>query len=258
MPLSPVQSLNRGLELLELVIASPEGLTLNELSEALAIAPPTVFNLAGTLITRGYLEKTERPVRYRLGNRLVDLIKNAPDTPVEKILSRLPRLRETLRANSILYTEWIGVECLRAARVDSVRPEVIQRPQSVIDSPYTLATGLCILAFLNREERLTYTRRYPLESYGSSLWRSESELEAFLQTVRDSGYCLPPQGNLGKIAIPLWNRRKQLIGSIGASFIYPLNPDSADIPFILTSLLQAVEAEVTPHKPQIHSKQKTV
>jgi IclR family acetate operon transcriptional repressor len=254
MPLSPVQSLNRGLEILELVIASPEGLTLNELAEALDIAPPTVFNLAGTLIAKGYLEKTERPIRYRLGDRLVDLITNAPETPTEKIFARLPRLRALLNANSILYTEWIGVECLRAARVDSVRPEVVQRPRSVIDTPYLLATGLCILAYLNHEERLAYTRRYPLEHYGAALWSSEAALEAFLQSVRETGYCLPPQGNLGKIAIPLWNRRKQLIGSIGASFTTPLDPNSADIPFILSSLLQSVEAEVPPQKARVTPK----
>lgn len=246
MSLSPVQSLNRGLEILELVISNPDGLSLNTLADRLGIAPPTVFNLAGTLIAKGYLEKTERPIRYRLGKRLVELIKNAPETQTEKVFAGLPQLRTKLNASSILYAEWIGVECLQAVRVDSVRPEILQRPRSVMDSPYTFATGLCVLAFLNHEERIAFTRRYPLEDYGAAIWKTERALEAFLRKVREIGYCLPTQGQLGRIAIPLWNRRQQLIGSLGASFDKPLNPDSTLIPSILDSLRQASDVKNFP------------
>ena len=72
-----VQSVTRGLEILERAAAAESGLTLAELAAALGVSRPTAFNLAKTLVVRGYLEKVSRftigsgrrSMRWRVGAR---------------------------------------------------------------------------------------------------------------------------------------------------------------------------------------------
>jgi DNA-binding IclR family transcriptional regulator len=67
---SGAQTLLRGLDLLEAVVAAP--ITLPDLSERLAINRSTVHRLAAALVERGYLRFTRRR-GYSLGPKLLEL-----------------------------------------------------------------------------------------------------------------------------------------------------------------------------------------
>ena len=62
-----VQSLQRGMTILDLVARSGSGLTLMEIADALSVKRPTAFNLTRTLVAQRYLVKTTKPVRFLLG-----------------------------------------------------------------------------------------------------------------------------------------------------------------------------------------------
>jgi DNA-binding IclR family transcriptional regulator len=246
MPASPVQSLDRGLEILERVAASENGVTLSELAEALDIAMPTAFSLAGTLVGRGYLEKGKRPIRYLPGARLQSLSKGSTKT-VGSFGNGLVALRHLLDADSVLHTKWIGGECMKATLVDAVRPEVVQFPQTLIDSPYSMATTLCVMAFLNDEERRAYERRYPFEEYAARIWDSKATLHAFLAEVRKVGYCLPPaQEEIWRTALPLFGAGNQLIGSLGTSLIGASAIGTERAEFALSALKKVIQETGTP------------
>ena len=68
-----IHSLDKGLEVLELVAASGEDVSLSDLTKKLKWDKSTVFRLLTTLIRRGYIEQDPETKRYRLGFRILHL-----------------------------------------------------------------------------------------------------------------------------------------------------------------------------------------
>ena len=64
-----VQSLLRGLDLVKLLAAHPEGAHLNDLAEATGLKKPTVHNLLRTLCARGFAARDDAG-RYVVGPAL--------------------------------------------------------------------------------------------------------------------------------------------------------------------------------------------
>lgn len=215
-----VQALERGLDLLELVIQATEGLTLAELAQKLRVAPPTAFALASTLIGKGLLKKSGRPVYYLPGEKLTDLQPRPSHTlDLESFLA----VREKIGAESLLLTKAIDGDALIKMRITVQRASVVETPDRLVPSPYGFASSLCILAFLSGEERDLYRRRYPFTMYGPPMWESERHLEEFLQNTAELGYCHPTLGHPPRIAIPIWGAGNTLWGSLGASFNHPIS-----------------------------------
>ncbi|PJB28954.1 hypothetical protein CO111_00190 [Candidatus Desantisbacteria bacterium CG_4_9_14_3_um_filter_50_7] len=68
-----IQSLDRGLKLLEVIGRSGTPLALNDLISALDIDRSSIFRLLLTLENRGYLERDDATRRYRLGGKILEL-----------------------------------------------------------------------------------------------------------------------------------------------------------------------------------------
>jgi IclR family KDG regulon transcriptional repressor len=68
-----IHSLDKGLEVLELVAANGEDVRLSDLTKQLRWDKSTVFRLLTTLIRRGYVEQYPDTKRYRLGFRILHL-----------------------------------------------------------------------------------------------------------------------------------------------------------------------------------------
>lgn len=231
-----VQALERGLDLLELVLQSPHGLSLNELAQRLDIAPPTAFNLAHTLINRGLLKKSGRPVLYLPGDRLSALTPQVttPDLGIYR------DLREAIGAESVLITKAIEGDSLIKVRVNVHRPSIIETPDRLILSPYTFASSLCIMAFLSGEERTLYRQRYPFSLYGLPAWESENQLDDFLTQAAKRGYIAPAFDHPPRLAVPIWGAGETLWGSLGASFSEPLSEDR------VIKILSSINQTLTP------------
>jgi len=213
--MATVQALERGIDLLEMVLQSSQGLSLNDLAQKLKVAPPTAFNLANTLISKGFLKKTGRPVCYHAGEKIADL--HRPKSASTDYASFLD-LREKIGAESLLVTKAIDGDALVKIRISVRRPSVVETPDRLVPSPYGFASSLCILAFLSGEEREIYRQRYPFTMYGPPMWESEHQLDQFLNQAATLGHCHPLLGNPARLAVPIWGNGNTLWGSLGASF----------------------------------------
>lgn len=69
----PATSIDKALEVCEALSAAPRGLSLRELSRALAWPPSTVHRLLGVLRRRGYVRQDEDTGRYGLTLKMLDL-----------------------------------------------------------------------------------------------------------------------------------------------------------------------------------------
>jgi DNA-binding IclR family transcriptional regulator len=215
---SLVQSLDRGLELLEAVAAQPQGLTLAEMAEFLEVSQPAAFNLAGTLVHRGYLVKTSKPVRYRLGRAVLDLTQRFlaaghEEERGEAMLELASRL--DLGRGGVVLGEMLGGSFIFSMRVEGQRPGVLQRVTQRLPTPYHMATPLCLMAFMDADARALVEEAYPFHELGRGFWQDETELEAFLARVREQGYLHLDRGGPFRAAAPIFDAAGNLSAGLG-------------------------------------------
>jgi DNA-binding IclR family transcriptional regulator len=63
------QSLERGLDILEMIEAENGDIGVRELARRVGLSPTIVQRLVSSLAARGYIEKNSETSRYRLGHR---------------------------------------------------------------------------------------------------------------------------------------------------------------------------------------------
>jgi IclR family acetate operon transcriptional repressor len=73
---SPVQSIERAFEILEIMSAARSDMGISEISEQTSLPLPTIHRILRTLVVNGYVYQTPRR-RYALGARLIPLSRNA-------------------------------------------------------------------------------------------------------------------------------------------------------------------------------------
>ena len=229
---SLVQSLSRGLDILQAVAVSERGLRLGEMAKNLGLKAPTVHNLARTLVAKGFLDQSAEGSRYVLGHAVGDL---AAAQANREILQRgavvVRDLFAQLEGATITFAEASGAEIVVRLRMSPERPGVLEEPLGRTFQPYSNASGLVFQAYCSAEDRAAIRRRYPFTEYGVHLWRTVARLEAFLQTVREQGYAAPRfEGrNLLPVAAPIMNSAGSFFGTIGASAPAPAGTDVAAI-----------------------------
>lgn len=74
-----IQSLERAFAILEVVASSRDGITLIDLSKAVALHNSTAFHLLKTMVQLGYVAHPRNSKRYRIGSRLFTLAAGALD-----------------------------------------------------------------------------------------------------------------------------------------------------------------------------------
>ncbi|MEN6401804.1 MAG: IclR family transcriptional regulator [Armatimonadia bacterium] len=217
-----VQSLLRGLDILRRLGAAEHGLTLRELAEGLGLKQPTVYKLVRTLVAAGFVEKSERPVRYSLGCGAFEL---ADEYWKRKLLRRagavVRRLFDGLReyGATVVLTEAPAGEVETVLRMSPERPGILERPRGRVMAPYASACSLTYQAFWTEQERREYQRRHPFWEEGAYLWETPEKLEALLEDIRQKGYGVPifKTKNVYLVAAPVYGGNQQLVAVLGAS-----------------------------------------
>ncbi|MBT7162192.1 MAG: helix-turn-helix domain-containing protein [Victivallales bacterium] len=218
-----VQSLSRGLRLLDWIAESPEGLALAEMATRLEVSQPTAFNLARTLVAHGYLAKTPRPVRYRLGPAATALhqIHNERSWLV-RAEQALHSLATDLPGTFLFLCETGSGDVRVVRRLDPASPQTLEHTTARIVVPYVMAISLGFLAFAHADDQALYRTTYPFEEYGRGRWRSPQELEDYLTAAREAKQMTITAPSPCRVVVPLWGTRHSLLGLICAA--RPANP----------------------------------
>lgn len=242
-----VQSLHRGLDLLECVASAPDGLTGKELSDRTRLKNTTLFNLARTLVERGYLQKSRtRPVVYTMGVALEDLCSGNVSTSREAMDNTLLRLAKEHPKWRFITAEAHGVEVKIGHVIEPTRPETILHDTRKWMPPYTSASSLCHIAFWPQERVRSLRQSYPFAMYGVGLWGSEEKLEAAIAGFRQAGAVDIHNLSPVRLAAPLFNRSNQLVATIGASYLTDAFPATDERLKVVDELKKAAE-ELRPY-----------
>ena len=142
-------NLERGLDMLELLARTPEGLGVSEIARRLEIPKNAAFRIAATLAARQYLIKNERDQSFALSPRLLALGYQAANQRglIDLALPLMRRLRDEARETVTLC----GIAADQGVVLDHVPAPHLFR--LVVESGMTFplhasAPGQSILAFL--------------------------------------------------------------------------------------------------------------
>lgn len=145
-----VQSLAKGLRVLEAFSASAEEMTLSEIAAASALDAGTTFRLLSTLVDAGYVLRIPDSRRFRLSLKVLDLGFNAIAHQDLRALVRplLQSLVDTVsEAASFAVLEGGDMLYIERVRAGVTRLGVDIRIGTTIHAPVTVI-GRTILAFL--------------------------------------------------------------------------------------------------------------
>lgn len=191
-PRNIVNSLSKGLRVLEAFSAERTEMTLSEVARAAGIDPGTAFRMLKTLVMLGYVARVPDSRRYRLTLKVVDLGLHAIGRADLRELAR-PILRslvgEISEAASVGVLDGADVLYVERVRAGLTRLGVDIRIGTHIPAASGII-GHAILAFLPQRERDRILAAAPRRGELAINRVSKTELNRILRDVRQQGYAL--------------------------------------------------------------------
>jgi DNA-binding IclR family transcriptional regulator len=233
-----INSVIKAIDILKVFSTSEPRLSLTEISERLEMPKGTTHNLLKTLLSRGFVEKTEEG-RYALGTEIIALTQ-AVRINVELRDRAAPLLRKLADEcrESVYLTMRDGDYALYIYAVES--PHRLLARTAVGDrvALHCTSVGKAILSTLSQEEIDEIVDRIGLPRFTAATITDLEALHRDLVAIRGRGYAIDRgehEQNLYCIGAPIYDQRGQTIGACSVS--------SAD-PQTLDSRLSALSARV--------------
>jgi DNA-binding IclR family transcriptional regulator len=216
------QSLERGLDILEMIEAEGSDIGVREIARRLALGPAIVQRLVSSLAARGYIEKSAETARYRLGSRSLALGANGGHGPDYLVVARreLERLARDHRLNGF-------VAVLRGSRAVYLLAVQADGPVTIKVSPgnemplHSTAGGKVLLASLTDDEARNLLGRGRLTAITPQTMTDPTALAALLTKVRRQGYATVSEENIPgvlSIGAPIRDRAGRVVAALSVAF----------------------------------------
>jgi len=218
---SYVQSLNRGLQLLELLGLAEEPAGLPELSETLGVDRSTVHRLLSTLLRRGYVRQDPDSKRYWLGLKVVELSRLAIDRLSLRAVAKpyLKRLvRETGESANLAVMADDHALCLDHEPSPSAL--AVTNDIGMVFVLHATAAGKVLLAALPEAQQKELLETEPLSAYTPRTMTDFPTLQMHLQLVQQQGYALDDEERyvgVRCLAGPIRDHRGKVVGALSLS-----------------------------------------
>ena len=213
--MTEIQSLARGLKILDLLGQSQDGSSITELAEYLEVDKGSASRLVSTLVQYGYAEKDEKTRRYHVGPQVVSLSRS--------VLTRL-QLREAAKPFLRQMMERTG-ECAHLAvpaqgkvlYIDQVESPVTLRVNAQVGTMNPLhctALGKVLLAFGDLE------LPSGLAAFTPKTITDPERLRHHLTEIRQMGFAVDDEEfdvGVRCLAVAVFDFRGKAVGAIGVS-----------------------------------------
>ena len=214
-----VQSLERALDILEVLGRSDGELGVSEIGLSVGLANGTVHRLLSTLTRRGYARQVSDSRKYTLGPRAITLASSSRERlgplarPFLHELMELSRESANLAAldrNSVVYIEQVP-----APRMVRTFTEPGNRV-----APHASGTGKVLLAFQAPEIAEAVLRRSGLVRFTPHTITDMDQLLEELVRIRDQGYATDAEEieeGVGCVAAPVFGAEGRVVAAISVS-----------------------------------------
>jgi len=237
-------ALDKGLDILELLAGTEEGLSQAEIAKALARSPNEIYRMLDRLVRRRYVLRTAAE-RYELSLKMFELAHARP--PIQRLVSQsLPPMRRFARAaeqscHLVIHDRNVLVV---AAQVESPNYWGVSIRVGARMSPAGTGSGHVFLAHASAEERSLM-----LEAEGNGT--GEILTPALLQRldlVRARGYedmeSLQTRGVLN-LSAPVWGPAGTVLAVLTCPYTEPIDRREAPHHDAVLALLLATANEIS-------------
>ena len=232
-------ALDKGLDILELLASSEDGMSQAEIAKALNRTPNEIYRMLDRLVRRSYVRRTPGDL-YEITLKLFELAHERP--PLHRLVSQsLPVMRRFARETEqachlVVHDRNILVV---VAQVDSPGYWNVSIRVGSRVSMINTGSGHVFLAFATQEERELMIN----DPESRSRERLTTALKTRLKAVREQGYEAMPSRQISgvtNLSVPIYGPR----GSIIAAFTCPYTQrlDTREAPDLRTTLDLLVEA----------------
>lgn len=221
-------ALDKGLDILELLSARREGVTLNEMAQGLGRSVSEIFRIAVTLQRRGYVEVDDGN-RYTLSIKLFELA-HRQHALRSLVTLALPLLRELAhRARQSCHLAiYQGGRVVVIAQVDSPERWSFGLKVGVMLGLTDTSSGHVLLAFRDEVERARMLAAHI--KVDGELTMDPGELFEILRQVRERGHAVMPSRQIRGVtnaAFPIMATGGQVIAALNVPYIERIDEKSS-------------------------------
>lgn len=183
-----IPSLDRAIEVLEVLAREQQGLSLAELTRRTETPKSTLFRILVTLQKRGCVSMDEDSKKYELGLKLWELGSAYMDQS-DLDSAAVPYMKEL--AETCEESVFLGMldegEVVYVRRMESPRSVMVVRKLGHRAPAYCTATGEAMLAFMPEERRMQILEAMELKAYNPKTNTDRGELRRRMEQVREEG-----------------------------------------------------------------------
>lgn len=216
-----IQSLDRGLQLLEILSQAKEPMGLPELAEILDVDRSTIHRMMATLLQRGFVHQDIVTKKYSIGYKVVEISRRAIDSYSLRLASK-PFIKSLVEATneSVNLAVLAGKDAVCIDHESSPSPLAVTNDIGSVFIPQATALGKTFLAFLPDEVRKEIIAGIKFEAYTPRTIVHPQALENNVYQIRQQYYALDDEERyigVRCMAAPIFDYRKKIIAAIGIS-----------------------------------------
>lgn len=191
-----VQSVDRALSILELLVEHKDGLRIMDISKKLNLHKSTVHRLLNTLIYRDYVEQDEETAKYYVSLKIFELgnkkISNMDFVDVAKPYA-VKLMKEVNEIVHIVVRK--GTEILYLDKVQADNPIKVSSSVGERKQLYSTAVGRAILCNMKDDELEDILNKIELKKFTEHTKIDKEELLEELHKSKKRGYAIDDEEN---------------------------------------------------------------
>lgn len=218
---STIQSLQRGLNILEFVARKGQGVTMAEVSREVGLHPSTTFHLLRTLSVSGFLQQDDTTKQYYAGSKIFHLASSAL-TEVQLLNHASPILSEIARGTG--ETSHLAVfergEVIMVTKVEGRGPVHLVDRVGYPRPAHCTAIGKTLLACMPEAELDAFLAAVEMRAFTPKTITSVPLVKHELERVRAQGYAFDDEEyaqGIRCVAAPVRSFSGACIAALGIS-----------------------------------------
>ena len=217
-----VQSVDRVLDILEMLSSAPQGMNLSDLAEATHLHISTTHRLVGALVDRGYARKDKNSGKYRLTLRLYEVSRRV--STVLGMLSVSERFLEELSnfsREAVHLVERSGNEVMYLYKFEPFQHVINLSSHVGSRGPmYCTGVGKSILAQLPAKDVEDFWKTTDIQRFTPTTITDLEAMKRELALIRSRGYAIDDEehdAGIRCLAAPIFNWEGVPIGAVSIS-----------------------------------------
>jgi len=215
-----IHSIERALDIIELLASEPEGLGISAIAKHTSLAKSTAYRIVSTMQRRNYISKTDKGT-YRIGLGLIESV-SCYINGLELQTEARPYIGQI--TNELGLTAHLGI--LDGAEVIYVEKlDYFSRIRHYTDvgirvPAYSCSLGKCLLANYSAKDIRNIFEKVSMQKITSHTITSIDELLSDLENVRKRGWAIDDEESkygFRCLGAPVYDYRGDIIAAISAS-----------------------------------------